>query len=552
MQASPLVSDPRPSPNYYKNLALILSGGFFLLFSAFNAAQSLVGSIPAPPGLAPFSFMALYLTFALVCIPAPKLVVRFGPKLSMILGGLPYAGLILTFLAPAACTGEPDEGKCWAASTLWALKLGTGVLVGAGAPLLWTGQGVYLAQLASHAVSADPLVNARNGGLDPLLGGALTKADLLGASNKRFNGMFFSAFQFSGAAGLSVASVVLALVQSSDAINFLFLGLSACCVAGLAIFILGLPSLSAAGSAAAAGDDTAEPEEHVSLIATLRLCANPRMYLIAPNILYNGASLAFIWYMYNTFGWNNALGTSFVGFGSAAFYLVDSVATYAAAGVAGRLGQMSVMIGATACQLAFYAMLLAHTVAPVQCLASGCAEGTGGSCWKPGGNHSSSSHFPAGCHGGNASAPPCATCVPYNDELGQVCAAGWRQCEWLHGDAATPPTFDVAFLFVGAALFAIGDAVWESQIAAILQTTFGKADKPSAMANLKLWQSAGIGIMFGIAELDDMRLGVLILIGALVLSSGALAWAHYRVANFDTGRAVGGAFGAASSEPGRA
>lgn len=310
---------------YYHGLAIVLSLGFFLIFSAFNCAQSLVGSIPAPPGLAPFQFMALYMTFALVCIPAPKLVSRFGPKLSMVLGALPYTGLVLTFLAPGACTGEAHEpSPCWPVEAVWALKCGMGVLVGAGAALLWTGQGTYLAQLASHAVAADPLVNAGpDGGLDPLLDGALSKADLLGASNKRFNGIFFSAFQFSGAAGLSGASVVLALVQTSDATTYLFLGLSVVCGLGLLILIFGVPNLPQSGGLDAdTGGGATGPE--VSLIATLRLCADPRMcaeapcsygltatccrrlltlaptggrYLIAPNIMYNGASLAFIWYV---------------------------------------------------------------------------------------------------------------------------------------------------------------------------------------------------------------------------------------------------------------
>ena len=78
---SPAATQPR-----WFGLLVLQSCAFFLNFAAFNAAQSLVGSIPAPPGLAPFEFATLYITFALMCIPAPKLVVSLGPKLAMVLG----------------------------------------------------------------------------------------------------------------------------------------------------------------------------------------------------------------------------------------------------------------------------------------------------------------------------------------------------------------------------------------------------------------------------------------------------------------------------------
>ena len=56
------------------------------------------------------------------------------------------------------------------------------------------------------------------------------------------------------------------------------------------------------------------------------------------------------------------------------------------------------------------------------------------------------------------------------------------------------------------------------------------------MANLKLWQSLGIGLMFALAQMNDMKLSVLILMVALVLSSAALLGAHACVANLDSGR----------------
>lgn len=103
----------------YQRLVYIQSLAFFLIFGAFNSSQSLAGSLPAPPGLAPFQFMALYGAFTLACIPAPKLVSLLGPKRSMLLGGLPYLGLIVSFLSPPLCEGGKTDG-CWPSSTICA------------------------------------------------------------------------------------------------------------------------------------------------------------------------------------------------------------------------------------------------------------------------------------------------------------------------------------------------------------------------------------------------------------------------------------------------
>ena len=119
MAAEPLLDvaadralEPRPAGTYFRLLAL-QSLAFFFTFAAFNAAQALAGSIPAPPGLAPIQFMAIYVTFAFLCIPAPKLLSRIGPKACMILGMSPYAALVASFLAPQVCTDDTAGGACW-------------------------------------------------------------------------------------------------------------------------------------------------------------------------------------------------------------------------------------------------------------------------------------------------------------------------------------------------------------------------------------------------------------------------------------------------------
>jgi len=258
------------------------------------------------------------------------------------------------------------------------------------------------------------------------------------------------------------------------------------------------------------------------------------MLLIVPNIVYNGLSLAFIWYLYSTFVFNTALGTSFVGFGAASGYLVNAIATSGMCRMAQRCGQLPTMALASAVHSILWILMLWYTVRPVQCLASGCEPGTGGSCWRmpPGVPHSDT--FPSNCDGD----VPCARCEPYDKEDGQACSSQYTQCEWLHGDAQPPAGADVAFMLLGMAAFHLGDAVWESQVPAVLQTLFDaqSGSQPAAMANLKLWQSLGIGTMFGLAQMNNLKPCAALLLAALALSSASLLYVHTRVANLDSGK----------------
>ena len=573
----------------YVTFLFILVGSFFLVFSCFNAAQSLDGSIPAPPGLAAIQFCVLYVTFGLLCIPAPKVISLTGPKWGIAVGMLTYVSLVASFLAPPYCTAKQERehhsGDCWSVELIWALRLVTAVLVGVGASLVWTGQGVYLGQLAAHAVQQEELemeaasaTSASSSPIDenPLNDPEATRRERLGATLKRYNGIFWTCFQFSGTCGLVASSLELTLVQSASSTSYLFLGLTASCLFGVVSVIAFLPTLPAvtplprspnlaatstpvaeqesavrreivgtiatedpsggnAGATACAG----ESPKSVSVFAALHLCADPRLAFVVPNIIYNGLSLAFIWFLYNTFVFNTALGTSSVGFGSACFYTYNSLATALASRMAAQCGQRSTMLAAAAIQLLFFVLMLWYKVKPVQCLPSGCRPGTQGSCWRlPNGANATTAaaaRFPVGCRGETGSM--CAICIPFHASAGQQCEDGWRQCDWLRGDAVPPESFDVMFMIIGVGLFAIGDSVWESQVPAVLQTLFDEASghQTAAMANIKLWQSFGIGAMFGLARLSDLRLSVLICLVCLLLSVISLLWLHARVACLDSG-----------------
>ena len=294
--------------NGHLGLLVVMAGAFFLTFSAFNAAQTLDGSIPAPQGLAAFQFMVLYGVFALLCIPAPKILARIGPKACIAVGMLTYLGLIMSFLAPRPCEGATDV-QCWSVSVIWTLRMTTAVILGCGAAIIWCGQGVYLGRLAAHAAEAEamaasaPLHTTADVSAAPAAAGATQ--ELLSQITKRYNGIFWSSFQFSGAAGLSASSLVLIYVPGDEAVTYLFIALSCCCTCGVLCVIFFLPALP---PVAPADDETdGAPILPVTLFSTLRLCSHPRMLLIVPNIFYNGLSLAFNWYLYSTFIFNTAL-----------------------------------------------------------------------------------------------------------------------------------------------------------------------------------------------------------------------------------------------------
>ena len=66
-----------------------------------------------------------------------------------------------------------------------------------------------------------------------------------------------------------------------------------------------------------------------------------------------------------------------------------------------------------------------------------------------------------------------------------------------------------------------------------MQVSRGKGR--GARQKLWLWQSLGIGAMYGLARFSDVRLSVLVCLVSLVLSSASLLWLDVRVARLDSG-----------------
>ena len=93
-------------------------------------------------------------------------------------------------------------------------------------------------------------------------------------------------------------------------------------------------------------------------------------------------------------------------------------------------------------------------------------------------------------------------------------------------------------LMFGAALFAVGDATWESFPPGIIQVFYKEDDDKlkAASANYKLWQSMGFAIQFvlGVILANYFHAKLVILFVCLILCSIALSVLHFRVANLNS------------------
>lgn len=302
--------------------------------------QSLESTVVSDNVLVNTALFTLYGVFTLMAIVAPKVVSIIGPRNAMVLGAIPYVLLVFANMAPSYYTFIPAFAG-----------------VGFGAAILWTGQGIHLSRCTIKE--------------------AAQTGESTEVVSSRFNGVFWTAFQFNAAVGLIASSIIFQSVANfSKAVNYLFLGLGIFGCLGVAVLLTvqSVPSGSASGpaddsesaltandhastsdkssddGAGGAGGEASKPD--ISLIETLKLVGTSRaMQLLIPVIFYNGASLGFhlanFPLLYQDVADANGdvttprlLGKSLVGYVAATFYLVNSAASYAGGLFATRYGAL--------------------------------------------------------------------------------------------------------------------------------------------------------------------------------------------------------------------
>jgi hypothetical protein len=392
----------------------------------------------------------------------------------MVIGGLPYIGMILANLKPG-----------------WGLSVSMNALVGLGAPLLWTGSGVYLGRAASHMAQQRQIE--------------------LETATSDLNGMFFSFFQSNGVIGTVAGSVILISVEdATSASTILYATLGGVCVLGVVVLMflrdIGAPKQQKVEGYQIVEAEADEGSDDVSLIATLRqMCVERRVQLMIIIIFYNGLSLGFIFGDYPKRISQPLLGvkTGMVGFVVAAFYLTNSIFTFVLGKLAGtKFGRRGVCLVATLAHVAFYLWLL---------------------LWRPG------SHADQGADGNGAMSNYNYTYSCNGTEVPSTASS----CSNFTGSIVAPvktehmnrhpEVGDYVLAFMGVMLFALGDSVWESQPPAILQTFFAgdNTGLASSQANLKMWQSFGFASQFLLDKVleDYFDVQVIILLTLQVLGA---------------------------------
>jgi hypothetical protein len=273
----------------------------------------------------------------------------------------------------------------------------------------------------------------------------------------QFNSLFFSIYMVSGAGGNILASSIMEALQAGKATKRVLFITLGAMSAVGAFLFLLLPPVPPAGSS----------ERPASVFDTARLAlTDKRTSLLIPLMVTNGMTLASFFGDFQTDITCPVAGQSLVGFLLAAFYAVNSLANACwGRALSRRLISRRVAYAASTIFIAGYLVVKLLWTAP--------------------------HNFEKDNDGG----------------------------EWAKRD--NPHTWDVVVVFTLAALFACGDAFWESGPPATLQTFYaGTEQVVPAMANYKLWQSVGMFVQFpiGVALADRPEIRAIVLLVSVAVS----------------------------------
>lgn len=388
--------------SYFFRAVLMLSGSFFLVYSAFSAIQNMEGSFVKG---GPLAVSILYFVFAASCVVGPMVVDKMGMKFSL------FAAFMTLCLF---CVGNVIAVQYRDVHNITNFVLvPTAAVFGFGASFLWTAQGSYLTLAAQHY------------GLSKGLG---EKAAL-----GTFSGIFWGIFQCTQLSGNLISSIVLEATKSDKYPDgnavVVFLVYSVFAVAGTAM-ILFLPALKPLGAGGkSVNDDEPKKTPGQAFQEVIELWRDSRMLWIMPLLVLSGIEQAFVWFTYTSDYVEVGVGKDKIGYLMAVFGTADALGSVTMGKLSDRIGRVPVLIMGFSLQLAVVLSFL-RAGQPNQ----------GGTFWTWGG-----------------------------DGYGT--------------------------LVLAAIMWGFGDAVWNTQITALLGDLFSDNTNP-AFANLKLWQSLAIAAPF--------------------------------------------------------
>lgn len=317
----------------------------------------------------------------------------------------------------------------------YAVLLPTGALLGFGASFLWTAQGSYLTAAAGkYAMAAGQMEKAALG---------------------TFNGVFWGMFQLTQITGNLLQPIVEKATGSKSAV---FLVYAACAVAGTLLIVF-LPSISdkreakpsrrasfegppakiGSSSLNISREDDEEKEDKPVMDQFREVVAlwfDPRLSILLPAIILSGFEQGFIWNDFSTNYVIPVLGKSNLGYVMACFGAADATGSLLMGKLSDVVGRVPVLVAGFLLQGTIITLFLIH------------------------------------------GAPDSANLQPIYT--------------WPHREGETGGW---GMLLVSAFAWGLGDAVWNTQLSALLGDVFSKNTNP-AFANFKLWQSLVVGAVF--------------------------------------------------------
>lgn len=230
---------------------IFLGLAFMLIFTAFQTCGIIENLVldgikdedKSYNGNAYVSLAIIYAVLAIANWLSPSILIYTGPKLAMLIGGVTYAIFIANFLYPL----------------VWGLYLGS-VIIGAGAALIWTGQGTFL------TVNSDSDTMARNSGLF----WAMLQCSLL-------FGNLFVYFKFEGQSKIH-----------SETRMMVFGVLLGVGIVGILVLLV-----LRGGGRDVVEDNTPAPSPRTAFVNALKLFKTKEMLLLSITFAYTGIELCF-------------------------------------------------------------------------------------------------------------------------------------------------------------------------------------------------------------------------------------------------------------------
>ncbi|KAL8138271.1 hypothetical protein V2J09_004272 [Rumex salicifolius] len=319
----PLVESALTSKTTQKNHARdihLLSAAFLLVFLSFGAVQNLQSTINTGKDLGTISLGILYVSFAIFSLISSLVVRAMGPKKALLLGTTGYLLFTAANLMPN-----------------WYTMVPTSVYLGFTASIIWVGQGTYL---TSTAVAHARHLNLHEG-------------SVIGD----FNGEFYGIYATHQVVGNIVSLFLLRDEEVCAPVPMLIFfggstsGTTVLFIVFLCIMSIGIVLMCFLHKSHIKGEESPDGST-ISFVSSVSSASNMvikplsdrRMLLIIPLFAYSGLQQAFVWAEFTKSVAKPALGESGVAFSMAVYGAFDAICSLVGGRLTSNLKSVSMIV----------------------------------------------------------------------------------------------------------------------------------------------------------------------------------------------------------------